>query len=166
MPATPLPALAAAVRGVEPWQRYGRVTGVRGHLVEVSGLVHAASIGARLGVRSVDGQLVELEATALSGDVTRCLPFGSVDGIGVGARADLLSPRATIRPANAWLGRVIDGLGRPIDGKGPLPPGLDERLVRNTPPPAHARTRVGAKIETGVQEIGRASCRERVCQYA
>src|SRR3546814_14870367 len=81
MPATPLPALAAAVRGVEPWQRYGRVTGVRGHLVEVSGLVHAASIGARLGVRSVDGRLVELEATALSGDVTRCLPFGSVDGI-------------------------------------------------------------------------------------
>src|SRR3546814_5859442 len=121
--------------------------GVGVHLVEVSGRVHAASSGARLGVGSGDGRLVELEATALSGDVTRCLPFGSVDGIGVGARADLLSPRATIRPANAWLGRVIDGLGRPIDGKGPLPPGLDERLVRNTPPPAHARTRVGAKIE-------------------
>src|SRR3546814_18969489 len=110
MPATPLPALAAAVRGVEPWQRYGRVTGVRGHLVEVSGLVHAASIGARLGVRSVDGRLVELEATALSGDVTRCLPFGSVDGIGVGELADLLSPRATIRARK----RVLSGQRVPV----------------------------------------------------
>ena len=37
----------------------------------------------------------------------------------------------------AWLGRVMDGMGEPIDGKGPLRPGPSPYPFRNAPPPAH-----------------------------
>lgn len=51
------------------------------------------------------------------------------------------------------LGRVVDALGRPIDGKGALPVGPTTRPFRADPPPAHARRRVGAPLDLGVRAI-------------
>ncbi|KMO09974.1 flagellar protein export ATPase FliI, partial [Methylobacterium indicum] len=53
--------------------------------------------------------------------------------------------------SQAWLGRVIDALGRPIDGKGPLPPGPMPYGLQADPPPAHARRRVGPPLDLGVR---------------
>lgn len=58
-----------------------------------------------------------------------------------------------IRPSRAWLGRVVDALGRPIDGKGPLPPGPAPYGLQADPPPAHARRRVGPPLDLGVRCI-------------
>jgi flagellum-specific ATP synthase len=52
-----------------------------------------------------------------------------------------------------WLGRVINAMGEPIDRKGPLPPGASPAPFRNTPPPAHARRRVGAPLDLGVRGL-------------
>src|SRR4051812_44739982 len=57
------------------------------------------------------------------------------------------------RPSDGWLGRVVDALGRPIDGKGPLPAGPAVRPFRADPPPAHARRRVGAPLDLGVRAM-------------
>ena len=153
MTATHIRALAETVRLAAPVQRYGRVRAVRGDLVQVAGLNNVAGIGSRLAVHSSDGRLVQIETTGLSADAALCLPFGPVDGISIGARVDLLSPVTTIRPSNAWLGRVIDGLGRPVDNQGPLPPGLDQRPVRAPPLSAHGRSRVEGKINTGIKAL-------------
>ncbi|HKH34199.1 MAG TPA: FliI/YscN family ATPase, partial [Beijerinckiaceae bacterium] len=56
-------------------------------------------------------------------------------------------------PSEGWLGRVVDALGRPIDGKGPLPLGPALRPFRSDPPPAHARRRVGEPLDLGVRAI-------------
>src|SRR5690606_10961178 len=53
----------------------------------------------------------------------------------------------------AWLGRVVNAMGEPIDGKGPLPQGPLLYPFRNAPPPAHARKRVGAPLDLGVRAI-------------
>lgn len=150
---TPLRALVDTVRGAASVQRFGRVDAVRGNLVQVGGLANCVSIGARLSVRRPDGVQVQLEATGLENGKALCLPYGPVEGVGIGARVDLLSPTTSVRPSMAWLGRVVDGLGRPVDGMGPLTPGLIERPVRSAPPPAHGRARVGAKISTGINAL-------------
>ncbi len=52
-----------------------------------------------------------------------------------------------------WLGRVVNAMGEPIDGKGPLPAGPSPYPFRNAPPPAHARKRVGAPLDLGVRAL-------------
>jgi flagellum-specific ATP synthase len=58
-----------------------------------------------------------------------------------------------IRPSPAWRGRVINALGEPVDGLGPLPEGEEPYLLRASPPSAHARRRVEGKIDLGVRAL-------------
>ncbi|MET3824912.1 flagellum-specific ATP synthase [Sphingomonas sp. PvP055] len=148
-------ALAAAAHGVRTLprdQRFGRVIGVRGALIEVEGLTGAAQIGSHITVVAATGS-VAAEVTGLDRNVAHCLPFSDPQGIASGARADLVAGRFVVRPCDAWLGRMIDGLGRPIDGKGSLPAGPDSRPIKAPPPPAAQRARVGRRIGTGVRAL-------------
>ena len=147
-----LASAAAALRACTPDGRYGRVTAVRGALIEVAGLNGAAQVGSRVSVRGAGG-IIESEVTGLDRDIAICLPFADPHGVSTGSRADLSGGVSMLRPSPAWLGRVIDGLGRPIDGKGPLPLGSDPRPIKAAPPPAASRARVGRKIETGVRSL-------------
>jgi flagellum-specific ATP synthase len=58
-----------------------------------------------------------------------------------------------VRPSPSWLGRVLNAMGEPIDGKGPLPQGTSPMPYRNSPPPAHSRKRVGAPLDLGVRAL-------------
>jgi flagellum-specific ATP synthase len=58
-----------------------------------------------------------------------------------------------IYPDQGWLGRVVNAFGEPVDGKGPLTTGQDPYPVRNKPPPAYLRQRIGAKIDLGVRAM-------------
>jgi len=65
----------------------------------------------------------------------------------------LAEAQACCRPDGRWLWGVVNALGEPIDGKGPLHQGPTSYKIRNTPPPAHNRQRVGNKIDLGVKAI-------------
>lgn len=148
-------SLAAAARTVRehvPDQRFGRVIGVRGALIEVEGLSGAAQIGSHVNVIAAEG-IVAAEVTGLDRDVAHCLPFSDPQGIASGARADLIAGRFSVRPGSAWLGRMVNGLGTPIDGKGALLPGHDTYPIKASPPPAAQRARVGKRIATGVRAL-------------
>src|SRR5262249_57765076 len=56
-------------------------------------------------------------------------------------------------PQAAWLGRVLNAMGEPIDGRGPLAHGASPMPFRNTPPPAHSRRRVGHPLDLGVRAL-------------
>src|SRR5712691_10785922 len=58
-----------------------------------------------------------------------------------------------VRPSAGWLGRVVNAMGEPIDGKGPLPLGPSPCPFRSSPPPAHARRRVGAPLDLGIRAL-------------
>ncbi|HUD31185.1 MAG TPA: flagellar protein export ATPase FliI [Novosphingobium sp.] len=147
-----LAAAAAGLRMLEPDQRYGRVVAVRGALIEVDGLAGAARIGSRVTLRSPAGP-VEAEVIGLDHGLALCMPFNEPDGIASGTRADFSSGQSIVRPSAGWLGRIVDGLGRPADGKGPLLQGSEQRRIRGAPPPASARARLGARIDTGVRAL-------------
>jgi len=149
---TDLSAVVAGLRNIVPDQRYGRVVTVRGALIAAEGLAGAAQIGSRLRIHA-SGGLVEAEVTGLDRGIVHCLPFSDPQGIASGAQADLAAGQFTLRPSDGWLGRVIDGLGRPIDEGPALTLGAQAIPIKAAPPPAASRARIGAKLETGVNSL-------------
>ncbi len=134
-------------------EHYGRVSGVKGLLVEVSGPLHVMSIGSRIIIEGQRDQLVECEVVGFRENQALCLPFGPLEGVRMGCRALVSDIDCHIRPDRSWLGRVVDAMGRPIDGKGPLTPGPSIYSTKNQPPPAHSRSRVGGPIDLGVRSL-------------
>ena len=132
---------------------FGRVTSVLGMMVEVGGVERRLSIGGRCRVITRGGKAVPCEVVGFRSGRALLMPFGTLDDIGLGCRAEVAEGQASIYPTQAWLGRVINALGQPIDGKGPLPTGEVPYLIKAGPPPAHARKRVGAKMDLGVKSI-------------
>ena len=81
------------------------------------------------------------------------MPYGPLEGIGLGCKAEVENQDPVIRPTPNWLGRVVNALGQPVDGKGPLDEGDKPCRLRSQPPPAHSRQRVKGKVDLGVRAI-------------
>lgn len=146
-------ALIAALGGIRDLEVYGRVSAVQGLLVEVAGPVQEMSVGARLQVSGFGGSSVGMEVVGFKGDRALCMPFGSLEGVRLGAKAAIVADAMRVRPSDGWLGRVVNAFGDPIDGKGPIAHGALERTLRANPPAASERTRVGGPIDLGVRAL-------------
>lgn len=146
-------AFVKEIGQVADYRLYGRVAGVLGMLVEVAGLDQALSIGSRCVILAQGDRKVTCEVIGFRNKRALLMPFGSLEGVGLGCKAEVLESDPVIRPSSAWLGRVVNAMGQPIDGKGPLPSGPLAYALRAAPPPAHSRNRVGGKIDLGVRAI-------------
>jgi flagellum-specific ATP synthase len=146
-------ALAEQIAELDGIETYGRVVGVRGLMVEVAGPIHAMSVGARVVIESGGGRAIPCEVVGFSGPHALLMPFAPLEGVRRGCRAVVSSVAGAVRPSQAWLGRVVNAMGEPIDGKGPLPIGPAPFPFRASPPPAHARRRVGSPLDLGVRVL-------------
>src|SRR5712691_5318523 len=146
-------ALADQIRELDGIEVYGRVIGVRGLMVEVAGPIHTMSVGARVLIETGQAPSIPCEVVGFSGANALLMPFAPLEGVRRGCRAIVTGTPAAVRPSPGWLGRVINAMGQPIDGKGPLPSGPAPYSFRNSPPPAHARRRVGAPLDLGVRAL-------------
>jgi flagellum-specific ATP synthase len=146
-------ALADQIRELDGTEVYGRVIGVRGLMVEVAGPIHTMSVGARVLIETGQAPSIPCEVVGFSGANALLMPFAPLEGVRRGCRAIVTGTPAAVRPSPGWLGRVINAMGQPIDGKGPLPSGPAPYSFRNSPPPAHARRRVGAPLDLGVRAL-------------
>ena len=145
-------ALAEQINELDGIDIYGRVVGVRGLMVEVAGPLHAMSVGARV-VIETPGKYIPCEVVGFSNNNALLMPFAPLEGVRRGCRALVTSVAGAVRPSAGWLGRVVNALGEPIDGKGALLLGPSPYPFRNTPPPAHARRRVGGPLDLGVRVL-------------
>jgi flagellum-specific ATP synthase len=145
-------ALAEQINELDGIEIYGRVVGVRGLMVEVSGPLHAMSVGARVVIETV-AKNIPCEVVGFYGNNALLMPFAPLEGVRRGCRALVTSVAGAVRPSAGWLGRVVNALGEPIDGKGPLLLGPSPYAFRNTPPLAHQRRRVGAPLDLGVRAL-------------
>ncbi len=148
-----LDALYSEIADISKVRVYGRVTAVLGMLIEVGGAARAYSVGDRCAVIARDGREIPSEVIGFRSGHALLMPFQPLEGIGLGCQVYRLSGRPTVRPHNAWLGRVVNAMGEPIDGKGPLASGPVSQPLRDRPPPAHQRRPVGEKIDLGVRAI-------------
>jgi flagellum-specific ATP synthase len=146
-------ALAEQIGELDGVNIYGRVVGVRGLMVEIAGPIHAMSVGARIIVETGANRFIPCEVIGFSGTNAVVMPFAGLDGVRRGCRAVIANAAGQVRPSPAWLGRVLNAMGEPIDGKGPLTQGASPMPYRNAPPPAHSRKRVGEPLDLGVRAL-------------
>ena len=130
----------------------GRIVAVKGLMVEASGPPQAMALGARAIVEAAEGY-ARLEIVGYRDGRALLMPFETVEGLRAGASLVFEGTSPMIAPSSAWLGRVIDAFGKPIDGGPPVANGSHPRLLRGVPPPAHTRVRVGERMETGIRAI-------------
>ena len=106
----------------------GRLSEAVGLVLEAKGL--RASIGDLYELRPSDGRpVIEAEVVGLRTDRTLLMPLGDTQGLEVGTPLRRVGQAAQARVGSELLGRVVDGLGRPIDGKGPLLRKMKKRLI-------------------------------------
>jgi len=140
----------------------GRVADLSGLIVEVDGLTGQVTVGDRLDLLARDGRRIPAEIVGFRAGLAQAMPFAALDGIGPGDLACRAADRGgKLDVSDGWLGRVVDPLGRPMDGRGPLAPGRSPRLVRAAPPAATGRARLGPRLDLGVRALNCfATCRQ------
>jgi len=139
-----LPGLSAALQAAVP-VRLGQVVSLVGLGVEVAGL--KAPVGTVLHLGDAG---LPVEVVAAHGERLHCMPLGSLEDIRVGDLAASSGQAARVPVGHGLLGRVLDGLGRPMDGAGPLG---EHALVplENRAPAALERNRITRALPVGVR---------------
>ncbi|WP_182525735.1 FliI/YscN family ATPase [Nocardioides dongkuii] len=133
--------------------RLGRVSELVGLHLRVSGI--RAAVGDLLEVGGgPDPLLAEVVASSTDGGLT-CLPLGRTEGLHVGAVVRSTGGPLSIKVGDALRGRVLDGLGRPVDGGPPLAdlPGLHDAVVEHPAPDAFTRPRIQTQLGLGVRAL-------------
>jgi flagellum-specific ATP synthase len=139
----------------------GRISNVAGLAVTIEGLANFLAVGDRVTLLTRGETEIQAEIVGFQNGAAQAMTYAVADGLGPGGRvlARLDHAAGTLAVDDGWIGRVIDPLGRPIDGRGPLPPG-QPLPVRTAPPDPTLRGRLGPRIDLGVRAIDSfATCR-------
>lgn len=136
-----------ALRAAAP-ERIGTVTSVLGLSLEIAGL--ECAVGDLVTVGAEPGLDAEVVA-AVKGTI-RCMPLGRLTGVAAGDTARSKGAPLLVPTGPGLFGRVLDGLGRPIDGKGPLVSGPMVQPDNESPSAMH-RARVDVALQTGVRVL-------------
>jgi len=146
-------SLVAMIDGIDDVEVFGRVRTVQGLLIEVVGPVRELRVGGRVAIETADNETLNAEIIGFREGHALCLPFGPLSGVRLGCKAIFQSSDGAVYPSSAWLGRVVNAVGEPIDGKGPIATGAVPYPLRQNPLAAHDRVRVGAPIDLGVRVL-------------
>jgi flagellum-specific ATP synthase len=140
-------ALLARARLAARPQVTGAVVGAMGLTLTAEGVVAAVGDLVEVG----DGLLAEV--VAVSRDRLTCMPLGEISGVHAGAPVRATGMPLQVPVGEALLGRVLDGLGRPVDGLGPLGGGVDWVDLASETPHALSRRRVEEPLPVGVRAL-------------
>lgn len=127
----------------------GRVSEVAPDAFRLRGLSRHVRLGDRVEIAAADGARLA-EVLRIDGDGVTVKPFAPRLDVGLGAAAWHAGP-VVLAPHPSWKGRVIDAMAAPVDGLGPLTPGIAAVPVDGRPPNALRRARVTKAIRTGVR---------------
>ena len=141
--------LARAVEQLEPITAQGRVSKIIGLMIEAAG--PRAGVGEYCHIRTHSGQEIPAEVVGFKDSSTLLMPLGELEGIAPGARVMPQSRKLTVGVGSGLLGRILDGLGRPLDGR----PLATETVypLQNSPPNALLRPRIREVLSVGVRTI-------------
>ena len=128
----------------------GKVTKVVGLTIEAEG--PETHVGALCHIKSRMGKDVLAEVVGFRDKSVLLMPIGDMNGIGPGSTVVAASKSLEVGVGQDLLGRVLDGLGRPMDGKGPI--NIEKYYpVENKPPNPMTRPRINQVLPMGVKSI-------------
>jgi flagellum-specific ATP synthase len=137
----------------------GKVTQVVGQVI--TGFLPGAAIGSICEIQPSSGFSSFLaEVVGFRDRNVLLMPLGEMRGVGLGSRIVLHRLVATLKVGPELLGRVINGLGEPLDGKGPIG-AHDESLIYNAVgnpldrQPIHEPMDLGVRAINGMITVGR-----------
>ncbi len=148
-----LASLTAEIERLPRRRWRGEIRSAVGMTIEVDGLQRVLAVGDKCHAETVRGGRLLCETIGFRNGHSLLMPFGNLDGITEGCAAIAEDDAFALRPGPGWLGRVVNALGEPVDGRGPLRDGDLNRPLRATPPAACERRRVGPKLDTGVRAL-------------
>ncbi len=139
------------IEDVVPMRSTGRVAKVIGLAIEVEGL--SASVGELCEIVPSKGQAVmTAEVVGFHDDRVIVMPFGELAGVQAGCQVVASGRLFDLPVGDSLLGRVIDGLGQPLDGLGRIR-ASGRALIQNSPPHPLKRSRISEVFSTGVRAI-------------
>ncbi len=143
--------LIEVIERTDPLTRYGQVAQIVGLMVEAIGPSEVA-LGELCSLEDERRREVLAEVVGFRGNRVLLMPLGPIEGIRPGTA--VFPTRAPLRiPVGDGLqGRILDGLGQPIDGEGPVR-AMDLRSVHSQPPDPLHRRRVKEVLGTGVRAV-------------
>lgn len=108
----------AVLAAAKPVRLHGKVTQVVGLVIE--GYCPDTSVGAICEIKPVEGDPIPAEVVGFRNNKTLLMPLGELRGVGLDSLISVRRDNASLGVGPLMLGRVIDGLGNPIDDKGPI----------------------------------------------
>jgi flagellum-specific ATP synthase len=136
----------------------GRLVGASGLLLESAGCqLHT---GQRCRIETTSGAWLDAQVVGFRDKVSYLMPFKQPIGLATGARVLPVHEKATLAIGPSWLGRMVNGLGEPIDGLGRLG---GEHVLEAQPPRVHPLRKqpvrmpldVGVRVINGLLTLGK-----------
>jgi flagellum-specific ATP synthase len=128
----------------------GRLVGASGLLLQAAGC--PLYTGQRCQIETNGGEWLDAQVVGFRDGLSFLMPFKAPQGLTTGARVLPCPDRASLAIGPAWLGRMVNGLGEPIDGLGRLG---GEHVLKTQPPKVHPlkKKRVSEPLDVGVRAI-------------
>ncbi len=144
-------AVIKSISTVNPVRVRGKVTRIVGLVIE--GHCPQASLGSLCEITPLSGGRSTLaEVVGFRGSSALFMPLGEMHGLGVGSLIRVLDTDVHVETGDCMLGRVVDALARPIDGKGELK-NTERRELYQLPPGPMERSQISEVLDLGVRSI-------------
>ncbi len=138
------------LESIKPIRFHGKVTQVVGLVIE--GYCPNTAVGALCEIYPKGGEPIPAEVVGFRDNKTLLMPLGELRGVGLGSLIAVKRDKASLAVGPALLGRVIDGLGDPIDDKGPILAG-EESPIYALPVNPMKRTPIRRPLDLGIRAI-------------
>ena len=145
-----LEELTRQIRALPQGELLGRVTKVVGLIVESRG--PEAALGEQMLIHMGGGHSIAAEVVGFQEQRLLLMPIENAEGLRPGLRVEATGHRPELPVSGALLGRVIDPLGRPLDGR-PAPEAEARLPIHGQPPNPMRRRRIDQVLATGVRAI-------------
>ena len=131
-------------------KKTGNVSRIIGLMIESNG--PGVAIGSICAIKSRNKPPIEAQVVGFRDNQTLLMPLGDIFGIEPGCTIEVTEELPSFGVCSEMIGRVLDGNGKPIDGKGPIPLGTEYPLM-GTPLNPLSRERAKKSLDVGVKSI-------------